>query len=62
MSFGLHMRDRQEAIEEYGNVGNESLARLAEYMRRRAALSEEYARGLFKLHRQFEPAWPYEIG
>lgn len=38
------------------------MSRLADYLRRRAALSEEYARGLQKLNRQFSPASSSDIG
>lgn len=38
------------------------MARLADYFRKRANLSEEYARGLQKLNRQFAPAIPREFG
>ena len=43
-------------------MGANSITRLTDYIKKRAALAEEYARGLQKLHRQFSPALPYEIG
>lgn len=55
-------QDKQGEIEEFGQRGNESVVRLADYFRKRAALSEEYARGLQKLNRQLSPAQPREIG
>jgi hypothetical protein len=62
MTFGSELLNKQSEIEQYGQAGNEAISRLADYLRRRAALSEDYARGLQKLNRQFSPVQPHEIG
>lgn len=62
MPFGESLLNQQAEIEAYGDNGNLGIAKLVDYIRKRAAVEEEYTRALIKLNKIFSPAGIDDLG